>query len=102
MTDYILMVQLDVPEEHAAEFNRLYDEEHFPHLLDVAGVVSGQRYELDRDADDQLRYLIIYEIEHPDIPAGEEWQEASKSPAWLEVRQHLTARRRGVFRKMQG
>ena len=32
MSNYILIVQIDVPEEHDAEFNKLYDSEHF-HLL---------------------------------------------------------------------
>ena len=100
MSNHILIVQLDVPEEHLAEFNKLYDGEHVPALLGVSGVISGQRYEIDRDAEDQLRYLAIYEIENPDIPAGDEWQKAANTPGWSEVRKHVTARRRGVFRKM--
>ena len=100
MANYILMVQLEVADEHVDEFNRLYDSEHVPNLLSVDGVVSGQRYELDRNADDQLRYLAIYEIERPDIPESEEWQKAATTPGWMTVREHITARRRGVFRKM--
>ena len=76
MANYILMVQLEVAEEHVDEFNRLYDGEHVPSLLSVDGVVSGQRYELDRNGDDQLRFLAIYEIERPEIPESDEWQRA--------------------------
>ena len=100
MANYILMVQLDVAEEHVEEFNRLYDGEHVPNLLSVDGVVSGQRYELDRNADDQLRYLAIYELERAEIPDSDEWKKAATTPDWMAVRQHITARRRGVFRKM--
>ena len=100
MTNYILMVQLDVAEEHAAEFNHLYDAEHVPNLLSVSGVVSGQRYELDRNGDDQLKYLAIYELERPEIPDGDAWKKAATTPDWMAVRKHITARRRGVFRKM--
>ena len=100
MADYILVVQLDVDENHLAEFNDLYDNEHVPSLLGVSGVVSGQRYEIDSDAEDQLRYLAVYELERPDIPSGAEWQKAATTPGWSEVRKHVTARRRGVFRKM--
>jgi hypothetical protein len=100
MTNYILMVQLEVAEEHVAQFNELYDGEHVPNLLGVDGVVSGQRYELERNAEDQLRFLAIYEIERPDIPESDEWQKAATTPGWMAVRPHVTARRRGVFRKM--
>jgi len=100
MTNYILVVQLDVNEKHLKEFNDLYDNEHVPSLLSVDGVVSGQRYELDRNAEDQLRYLAIYEIERPEIPESEEWQKAASTPGWVAVRSNVTARRRGVFRKM--
>ena len=100
MANYILMVQLEVADEHVDEFNKLYDGEHVPSLLSVDGVVSGQRYELDRNADDQLRFLAIYELERPDIPESDEWQKAATTPDWMVVRKYITSRRRGVFRKM--
>jgi len=100
MANYILMVQLEFDEAHADELNRLYDVEHVPNLLAVDGVVSGQRYELDRNADDQLRYLAIYELERAEIPDSDEWKKAATTPDWMAVRQHITARRRGVFRKI--
>ena len=100
MADYILIVQLDVPEAHDAEFNRLYDSEHVPNLLSVRGVKSGQRYQLERAGEDMLRYLAIYHIDAPDIPESAEWQEKANTPGWSAVREHVTARRRGVFRAM--
>jgi hypothetical protein len=100
MANYILIVQLDVNEKHLKEFNELYDGEHVPSLLSVKGVVGGQRYEIECDNEDELRYLAIYELERPDIPSGDEWQKAANTPGWSEVRKHITARRRGVFRKM--
>lgn len=99
MADYILVVQLDVAPEHEAEFNRLYDEEHVPNLLSVTGVAGGQRYKLE-DGDDMLRYLAIYQLASPDIPNSEEWQRKANTPGWLEVRKHITLRRRGVFRAL--
>ena len=100
MADYILVVQLDVNEKHVKEFNALYDGEHVPNLLKVKGVKSGTRYELERNAEDELRYLAVYEIERPDIPESAEWQKAATTPGCGSVRSHITARRRGVFRKM--
>lgn len=100
MAQYILVVQLEVPDEHVEAFNALYDGEHVPSLLGVGGVVSGQRYELAGEGEDTLRYLAIYELERPDIPSTEEWRKAATTPGWMGVRKHITARRRGVFRKM--
>ncbi len=99
MADYILVVQHDVPEQHREEYNRLYNEEHAPHLLSVDGDLSVQRFEIERDSEDQLRYLVIYDLKRPDMPSSEEWKQASVSPAWTKARENITARRRGVFRR---
>jgi hypothetical protein len=100
MANYILMVQLEFDPEHADELNRLYDVEHVPNLLSVDGVVAAQRYELDSNADNQLKYLAIYELERAEIPDSDEWKKAATTPDWMAVRQHITDRRRGVFRKI--
>ena len=98
MADYILVVQLDIPAEHEAEFNRLYDVEHVPNLASVTGVSGAQRYKLEGEGEDVLPYLAIYQIASPDIPDSEEWQKKSTTEGWMEVRQHISARRRGVYR----
>lgn len=100
MADYTLVVQLDVPEEHDAEFNRLYSVEHVPSLLSVPGVSNGQRYKLEQDGNDMLRYLATYDLESPDIIHSPEWEKKATTPGWMGVRQHISARRRGVFRKI--
>jgi hypothetical protein len=41
---HIFVVQLDIPAQHEAEFNRVYDTEHFPMLSKVPGVRSAARY----------------------------------------------------------
>ena len=35
---YIYMVQMDIPAEHEADFNRIYDTEHVPEIMKVPGV----------------------------------------------------------------
>ena len=90
----------DIGSEQVVLMDRTFFSPAPDYLLKVKGVVSGQRYELERNAEDQLRYLAIYEIERADIPESAEWQKAATTPGWMTVRPHITARRRGVFRKM--
>ena len=35
---HVYIVQMDIPAEHEAEFNRIYDTEHVPALTKVPGV----------------------------------------------------------------
>jgi len=40
----LLMVWTDIDAEFEAEFNRWYDDEHLPRLLEVPGFLSAGRY----------------------------------------------------------
>jgi len=40
----LLMVWNDIDSEYEAEFNRWYDEEHVPRLLQVPGFLNAGRY----------------------------------------------------------
>ena len=61
---HIFVVQLDIPAEHEAEFNRVYDTEHFPMLSKAPGVRSAARYRLEHSTVPGMqRYLTIYELE---------------------------------------
>ena len=46
---YIYMVQMDIPAEHEAAFNRIYDTEHVPEILKVPGVRACSRTALARE-----------------------------------------------------
>jgi len=65
-------------------FNKWYDAQHVPEVLDVPGVVAAQRYDItelqvpdDQDLPAQLpppthRYMVIYELDNePDIVMAE-------------------------------
>ena len=71
---YIYVVQMNIPAQHEAEFNRVYDTEHVPMLSKVPGVNKVTRYRLEKTNDPKMqKYLAIYEIDSPDI---------ADSPAW--------------------
>jgi len=102
MSNYIHIAQIDVPPEHEAEFNRLYDEEHVPRITSVPGVISGRRYKLNAGARGEIpRYLAIYELESPDIPQSKAWEEAAETPNWRRVRKTMTMRMGGTFEAME-
>ena len=57
----LLMVWVDIDAEHAAEFNRWYDEEHVPQVLQWKGVVSARRYRAIL-GEDTYQYMAVYEL----------------------------------------
>ena len=58
---FIYMVQMDIPAEHEAAFNRVYDTEHVPDILKVPGVRGCTRYVIETtNRDGMPRYLAVY------------------------------------------
>jgi hypothetical protein len=102
MADYIYFVQMDIPEEHEAEFNRVYDEEHIPAILKVKGAHACRRYKLEKtNKDGMARYAAIYEVDSPDIPECPEWQEAAAVGVWIEkIRPHTKNRSHTIFKQI--
>jgi hypothetical protein len=99
---HLFMVQLDIPAEHEAEFNRVYDTEHFPALMKVPGVRSGARYRLEHStAPGMQHYLTIYEIDSPAVLNSEAWEKAGAIGDWVaRIRPKLTARHHSVFERI--
>ena len=102
MADYIYMVQLEIPDEHEDEFNRIYDTQHIPYLLTVPGVQGCARYRLESSgAEGVARYVAIYEIDSPDLPESPAWKEQSDKGDWVtQIRPHVTSRIRSVYRQL--
>ena len=68
MSDYIYLVQMDIPTEFEAEFNRIYDTQHVPNITKAPGVSACTRYKLESsDVEGVARYAAVYEIDSPDI-----------------------------------
>jgi hypothetical protein len=99
---HLFMVQLDIPAEHEAEFNRVYDTEHFPTLMKVPGVRDGARYRLEHSTVPGMhRYLTIYEIDSPEVLKSEAWEKAGAFGDWAtKIRPHCTARHHSVFERV--
>jgi hypothetical protein len=99
---HIFVVQLDVPAEHEAEFNRVYDTEHFPMLSKVPGVRSAARYRLEQSTVPGMqRYLTVYELDSPGVMKSVEWEKAGNYGDWAtKIRPLLTSRHHSVFERI--
>jgi hypothetical protein len=99
---HLFMVQLDIPAEHEAEFNRVYDTEHFPMLSKVPGVLRAARYRLEHSTKPGMaRYLTLYEIESPAVLDSKAWQTAAEFGDWIaKIRPLLTIRDHSVFARI--
>ena len=103
MAGYTLVVQMDIPDEMEDEFNRLYDNEHVPNLLHVAGVHGCDRYKLETSSDEGMaRYAAVYHIDSPDIPESAEWREwADKEGDWVSrIRPNYLNLTRSIYKKI--
>ena len=103
MANYIMIVQLDIAAEHEDDFNRVYDAEHVPNLLNVSGVHGCDRYRLEESTDEGMaRYAAVYHLDSPDIPDSDEWRAwADKEGEWVsKIRPLYTNRTRSIFKKI--
>jgi hypothetical protein len=70
----LLLVMIGVDEDHEEEFNRWYNEEHFPERIQCPGFLSGRRFV---SVEGEPKYLAIYDLESPDV---------LESPEYLRIR----------------
>jgi hypothetical protein len=102
MGEYVYMVQLDVANEADADFNRIYDTEHMPLLTQVAGCSGARRYKLVSSTEEiTQRYVAIYEIDSPDLPKSDAWQQAANKGEWrTKVKPHVRNAQRHIFERV--
>ena len=99
---YVYLVQMDIPAEHEADFNRIYDTEHVPEILKVPGVRGCSRYVMERtNREGMPRYLALYELDSADVMNTPAWLTASEIGDWApKIRPHTTNRSHTVMRKV--
>jgi hypothetical protein len=91
-TPYVFWVMMDVEPHREALFNELYDSEHLPLLLKLAGCVNAVRYRTT--AAGEPRYLCAYEVENPELPMSKRWNDTSDIGRWKpEVRPYTFNKR---------
>ena len=102
MADYIYVVQMDIPANLEDDFNRIYDTQHVPNILNAPGVHSCTRYRLESaDVNGVARYAAVYEMDSPDTPQTDGWKTASDKGDWaIKIRPHTMNRAHLVFKKI--
>ena len=99
---FIYLVQMDIPAEHEVDFNRVYDTEHVPEILKVAGVRGCSRYVIERTNKPGLaRYLALYEVDSAEVIDSPAWVKAAEIGDWApKIRPFTTNRSHTVMRKI--
>ena len=102
MADYIYMVQMDIPAELEADFNRIYDTQHVPNIIKASGVESCTRYQLESsDVAGVARFAAVYEIDSPEVPTSPAWVAASDAGDWATmIRPYATNRSHIIYRRL--
>src|SRR5947207_10711654 len=75
MAKYTFVVLTNPTPGKDAEYNRWYNEQHIPDVLQASGFVCAQRFRLadtqmGGDTNNAYKYLALYEIETDDLKAS--------------------------------
>jgi hypothetical protein len=75
MAKYTFVVLTNPTPGKEEEYNRWYNEQHIPDVLQAKGFVCAQRFRLvdtqmGGDTNKPYKYLALYEIETDDLPAA--------------------------------
>jgi hypothetical protein len=107
---YLFVASMDVDADKEAIFNEVYDTEHIPNLLKVAGVrtvarLQGEPFAMSiggeekKDAHDGPRCSAIYEIDGPEVLVSPAWAKAVEAGRWpTHVRPYTRNRRHALYK----
>lgn len=99
MSEYLYLVQMDVPPELEADFNRIYDTQHIPEISQVPGVLEVKRYKLEKPVSGVPQYAALYRVSSPDVPQGPAWVKASDTGDWkTHIRPHTFNRKHALYK----
>jgi hypothetical protein len=91
----LLMAMIEIDPAHEEEFNRWYNEEHFPERADCPGFLSARRF---KAVDGSTRYLALYDLRDPGVIEGPDYQAIKGPTEWtLKMRKYFKSIERHVF-----
>lgn len=91
----LLLVMIDIEPEHEADFNRWYEQEHFPERLNCPGFLSARRF---MAVEGGPKYLAIFDLENPEVLESEAYKAILGPSEWTKrVESNFTSRVRNVY-----
>src|SRR4029453_17279349 len=111
-SSYVFIASMDVDPDKEALFNEVYDQEHIPNLLKVAGVravtrIKGAPFAMSiggeekKVAHDGPSYSAIYELDDPGVLTSEAWAKAVEAGRWPSQVRPFTHNRRHALYKVR-
>jgi hypothetical protein len=92
----LLLVMIDIDPAYEEEFNRWYEEEHFPERVRCPGFLSARRFV---SVEGEPKYLAFYELEDPSVLDSEPYQRIMPPSEWTKrLQPHFTKHVRNVYR----
>ena len=113
-TRYLFTASMDVDPGKEDLFNEVYDTEHVPNLLKVAGVLAVTRSTLAPlrmsiggevktvVLEGEPKYSAVYELESAEVLTGAAWAAAVEAGRWPAQVRPYTRNRRHTLRKVAG
>jgi len=89
-----LIVRIDVEPEMEEEFNRWYNEEHIPTLLNIPGVLWAKRA---INTGKGPKYIAVYEHENINVQNSEAYRKAAQTEWTRRIEPHLLKREREIY-----
>src|SRR5438094_3066150 len=62
MATVLFVVKATITKDREEAFNRWYNDEHVPQVLQFKGVVSARRYKA-LEGEDKFQYMAVYELQ---------------------------------------
>jgi hypothetical protein len=110
---FVFSASMDVTPDHEALFHEVYDREHVPLILQVPGVISAARFEIQpltmiiggerktMPSPGAPRFHALYELESPEVLVSDGWAKAVDQGRWPgQVRPHTSNRRHLLMRRI--
>jgi hypothetical protein len=89
---------IDIDPAYEQDFNRWYEEEHFPERVRCPGFLTGRRFV---SVEGEPKYLALYDLEDPAVLDTEEYRAIAPPSRWMkDLKPHFTSFVRNVYREI--
>lgn len=91
---HVMLVTVDIPDEHEDAWNRWYNEEHVPDILKCPGFKRVGRFKSLQG--NGTRYMTLYEVESPGVRDTKEFHAVK---GWFQFAPLVVEPRISIYRE---